>query len=144
MANKEILYSLLDKFREYIGKLKVLQEKSKEEFIGDWIFDWSLDRGLQLSIECSVDIGQEIISGKNLRKPKTYKETFLVLAEAGIISKELSENLQRLSKFRNELVHDYMIVGTDEIYEVLENDVKYFEEYLLAIEKFIKEKENAE
>lgn len=140
MPNKKIIYQYLRKFREYLGKLKTLKKYSFEEFEKNIEVNWAINRGLQLIIECSIDLGEEIITGLNFNKPNTYKETFRILLRQGIISLSLSKEMQRLANFRNRLVHDYLFLDEKEIYQVFQKDLKYFEKYLLTIEKFIKRK----
>lgn len=142
--SKKIIYQYLQKFREYLSKLKLLQEHSFEEFEKDIRTNWSINRGLQLIIECSIDLGEEIITGLNLTKPNTHKETFRILSRQGIISISLSKEMQRLVGFRNRLVHDYLFLDEKEIYQVFQNDLKYFEKYLLTIENFLRKLKKAE
>lgn len=139
MSNKKIIYQYIEKFREYLSKLKTLQKYSFEEFDKNIEVNWSINRGLQLIIECSIDLGEEIISGLGLAKPNTYKETFIILTQRNIISNNLAKKMQRLVNFRNRLVHDYLYLDQEEIYKTFQEDLKFFEEYLLTIEKMLKQ-----
>lgn len=140
MGNKQVILNLLDQFRDYISKVKILKTKigSAEEFAVDWETEWKVDRALQLLIECSIDIGKEIIAGLNVRKPSKYQEVFIILAEVGVISPKLGQEMKKLAAFRNELVHDYLYLDRQKIYNVFQNDMKFFEQYLLEIENSLK------
>lgn len=136
----QILKEILDKLRGYLNEIKRFQKYSFEEFEQKIEINWALDRGLQLIIESSIDAGKEIITTFNFRKPTTYAQVFQILSQHKIIQSYLAEEMQRLSNFRNELVHDYLYLDPKKIYDVFRNDLTYFEQYLLEVEKFIKEK----
>ncbi|GEM_PF-1668730 len=53
-----------------------------------------------ISTQSAVDITHHIISDKGFRKPSTYRESFEILYEEGIISKNLSDKLSDLAGFR--------------------------------------------
>lgn len=144
MANKQIILSLLDQLRDYLGKMKVLelQATSWKAFEKNWETEWTIDRGLQLLIECCIDIGKELITGLEIKKPATYQEVFIILRQAKVISDEVSKKIQNLAVFRNELVHDYLYLDRQKIYDVFKNDLKYFERYLLEVGEFIKKIKN--
>ena len=46
-----------------------------------------------------------VISKNKLRVPENYADTFKVMGEAGVFSKELVAKLAEMAKFRNRLVH---------------------------------------
>ncbi|MBI2459337.1 MAG: DUF86 domain-containing protein [Parcubacteria group bacterium] len=140
MANQQIILSLLSQLRDYLSKMKSLEPQvtSWKTFEKDWEKEWQIDRGLQLLIECSIDIGKEIITGLEIKKPTTYQEVFIILRQTGVVSEDTSKKMQDLAVFRNELVHDYLYLDREKIYNVFKNDLKYFERYLLEIGGFLK------
>ncbi|MFZ2472323.1 MAG: DUF86 domain-containing protein [Methanothrix sp.] len=77
-----------------------------------------------VSIQSAIDISSYLISQNGLRRPETYRETFDLLGQSGIISEELAAELSDLAGFRNALVHVYWDLNLDEIYSILQNDLK--------------------
>ncbi|MBU2578962.1 DUF86 domain-containing protein [Patescibacteria group bacterium] len=138
MANKEIIYRRIKKLREYISKLKALQKHSFEKFDINVEINWAIDRGLQLAIESCIDIGKEIITASDFEKPESYQHIFQILRKHQIIDENLCEKIQELTRFRNKLIHDYLYLDSKEIYMFFKKNLGYFEEYLYAIEKFMK------
>lgn len=139
MANKDILIQLISKLEEYLVRLKFLQKYNKEEFLNNWQVEMQIDRIMQLIIECSIDIGEEILTGIKARAPRTYKETFLLLSQNRVINNNLMKNLQDLCDFRNELVHDYLFLDPEKIYEKFLIMPQIVKEYLQEIKQFLKE-----
>lgn len=138
MSNKDLLAQLVSKLEDYLEKVKFLQTHSKEEFLENWQIEVQVDRMMQLIIECSIDIGEEILSGIKVRAPKTYKETFLLLHQNKAIDQDLMQEMRDLCEFRNELVHDYLYLGPEKIYDKFIKTPKIIENYLRQIKKFIK------
>ena len=60
-----------------------------------------------VSIQSAIDLANQLIAQHRLRHPETYREAFELLAEASILTPELSDNLADLAGFRNVLVHIY-------------------------------------
>ena len=68
--------------------------------------------------------------------PQEYAECFAILADAEIISAGLSENLQKMSRFRNLLVHMYWKVDYSTPYELIQNnlqDLRHFSKAIVAL-----------
>ena len=60
-----------------------------------------------MMIETCADIAGHIISDRGYRVPTSYADTFRVLYEKEILAKELFETMEKISKFRNIIVHHY-------------------------------------
>lgn len=67
------------------------------------------------------------------RVPEEYAECFSLLGEAGIISPQLSRNLQRMARFRNMLVHLYWKVDYEQLYVVLQRHLDDLDAFIKAI-----------
>lgn len=144
MANKKILLQLAKKAKDYLSIYKKLRNKhSFSEYEGNAEIYMAIDRVLQLTIECSIDIGKEIITGLELEKPLNYKHVFVILSRKKIINHNLSEEMQEMAGFRNELVHDYLYLDPKKVFNIFQDKFKIFENYLKAIETFLKKELNS-
>jgi len=72
-----------------------------------------------LSIQASIDISNHLIVKHEMKRPSTYRESFEILAEEGLIPRKLAEELEDLAGFRNVLVHIYWRLNLEEMYGVL-------------------------
>ena len=85
----------------------------------------------------SIDIGNEIISGsKDIPLPGSYKETFQILHENKILSKETASNMTKLMKFRNAIAHEYYRITPTEMLN-LKDDVYDAEDFVSEIKKYL-------
>ena len=51
-----------------------------------------------------------------------------VLSEEKVIPEKLFQELEGMASFRNVLVHDYLKLDLDKVYQVIKERLKYFEE----------------
>lgn len=128
MVKREVVAARLEKLREYLKTLKAAQRYDIDRFTSDSFIHGTVERYLHLSIECLLDVGNHIIADRGFRKPETYGEILEILAEEGIIPQKLFRELQGMAAFRNVLVHDYLRLDREKVYQVLHGKLKYFEE----------------
>jgi uncharacterized protein YutE (UPF0331/DUF86 family) len=88
-----------------------------------------------VSIQSSIDIANHIIVQKKLRKPSTYRETFDILAEAGVIPLKMADKLSDLAAFRNMLVHVYWRLDIDTVYDILQEDLGTLREFARVVKE---------
>jgi uncharacterized protein YutE (UPF0331/DUF86 family) len=62
---------------------------------------------LSRAVQICVDIGAHLIAGMEVPPPDTMGQTFDLLAQAGVLDKELASNLKKAVGFRNIAVHNY-------------------------------------
>ncbi|MGB9608601.1 MAG: type VII toxin-antitoxin system HepT family RNase toxin [bacterium] len=132
MTNFSYIENKVSNVRKYLRILEQYKKYSCEEIKENIDIRGAVERYLYLAIQSTIDLAQAIISLKNLRKPTTMAESFLILEEEGIIDRELSERLVRMVGFRNILAHDYTEINYEIVYEVLHKRLK-------DIKKFIEE-----
>jgi uncharacterized protein YutE (UPF0331/DUF86 family) len=73
--------------------------------------DWTRQDSILLNIEracqASIDLAMRLVTMRGLGLPAESREAFVLIANAGIIDRELSVALQRMVGFRNLAVHNY-------------------------------------
>ncbi len=78
---------------------------------------------LLVSIQASIDIANHLVAANSTRRPETYRESFAILCDEGLIPEDLADQLSDLAGFRNVLVHVYWRLNLDEVYGVLQEDL---------------------
>lgn len=120
MVRPEVIERRLDKLGEYIKILRSLQKYSLDEFLAVPERYGSAERFLQLAIETTIDIGNHITSDMNLGKARWSSDLPSLLEEKGYLSVPLREKWIRMVGFRNLLVHDYLEIDREKVYEILQ------------------------
>jgi len=113
-----------------LERLKELSTLPKDEFLSDQYKIASAKYFLIVSIEATIDMCNHLISRNRFRIPESYADTFNVMAEKGVISKDLTVKLIEMAKFRNRLVHIYWEVDDEVIYDIIKEDIKDIEKFM--------------
>jgi uncharacterized protein YutE (UPF0331/DUF86 family) len=138
MKDSEKILTKLRNMKKYVDFLKSFKDISKEKLNEDYILRSAIERNFQLALESALDIGEIIISMKDLEKPEDYKDIMEILGKAKILPRDFAKEFAPTAGFRNILVHKYTDVDTDELYEHLKHDLKDFDFFAECIAKFIK------
>jgi len=77
--------------------------------------------------EAALDLANHAILIRHLGLPATSRDSFRLIAEAGLVSHELAERLQRMVSFRNLVVHDYGGLNLDILRAIVERHLSDFE-----------------
>lgn len=84
---------------------------------------------LLVSIQASIDIANHLIATSSSRRPETYRESFAILSDEGLIPEDLAIQLSDLAGFRNVLVHLYCRLDLDEVSMILQDDLPVVNRY---------------
>lgn len=130
----------LKKLDSYVGHLRALQAASLDEYLFDENLQAIVERRLQLAIQACMDIASYLIAQLGLAAPDIPENLFSVLGRQEILSHDLAQRMIGMVRFRNILVHDYLDIDSELVYEHLAealNDFDQFaQEIVSAIESF--------
>jgi uncharacterized protein YutE (UPF0331/DUF86 family) len=107
-----------------------------EQFRGDRDSRNMVLHAMLVTVQSSIDIATEIIAMKGLRRPASYRDTFVILAEEGVLARDLARHLSDLAGFRNVLVHSYSDLDLAQVYGILTRDLPVLREFLSEIKIF--------
>ena len=121
--------------QKYLKTLDRYKKYSKKEIEEDIDLRGTVERYLYLAVQSAIDLGEAVISYKELRKPSSMSEIFDILNEEGIINKMLYGELSKMIGFRNIIAHDYEKINYDILYDVLRNKLRDIEKFLTQIKR---------
>ena len=124
---KELI--LFDNLQRYLDDLEEVLPP-EEEFLQSKVHQYSLSMLMMNIINCCLDIGSEILNRKQLGVPGTYKEIFVILEKAKIISPSLTKKMKNLVGLRNLLAHEYGEINLALLYEQAQ-ETKFIEEFIV-------------
>lgn len=136
--DREKLIKLVSEFRKSVSQLQKLKEIGQDFFLKDPDKIGSAKYQFIVAIESSIDMCNHIISRNGYRVPEDYGDTFKVMAEEGAFEQDFSEQLVKMAKFRNRLVHLYWEIDDTRIYTILENHLGDLKKFLNSIALFLK------
>ena len=137
MVDQLVVSRRLQKLRQYVELLRQLRRESRSRFISDPFVHGNAERYLQLAIQTVLDIGNHIVADRKLKEPQEYRDIIRTLGQEGLLSNELAERLVPLVGLRNILVHDYLEIDREKLYDALHNELDDFEEFATHIAKLL-------
>jgi uncharacterized protein YutE (UPF0331/DUF86 family) len=130
----EITLKKIEQIDILLRELEGFTAHSFEEFEKNIADTRASERNFQLIVDLASDVNTELLLESGHRAPDTYKQSFLFLADAGIVEKKLAEELSESALIRNILVHEYDIDEDNEtFYREAKRFLPIFHEYLKAI-----------
>lgn len=133
MVDRDLVLRRLAMLREYLGQLAPYRECDVEAYRQDWKTQRIVERTLHLAIEACMDVADHVVADRRLRIPETGAESFEILADAGLLTRELGTALASMVGFRNILVHDYTRLDPVIVMRVLREDLADFERFHEAV-----------
>jgi len=82
--------------------------------------------------QACIDMGQILVRRRRLGAPKSSRDVFRLLQQAGIIEPKLAASLQRMAGFRNIAVHDYQTMEVPIVIQVIEKHLNDFLDFSQA------------
>jgi uncharacterized protein YutE (UPF0331/DUF86 family) len=126
VVDKVLLLRKLAELEEYLRQIKEYANVNVEQYSKDWRIQRIVERTLQMMIESCADIAGHIISDRGYRVPTSYADTFRVLYEKEILTKDLFDTMEKMSKFRNMIVHHYDRIDPEIVVTILRKDLDDF------------------
>src|SRR3990170_7465272 len=141
--NIQMLTGRIDVIRTALSHLQEISKVSKEDFLKDYKYPAAAETFLRHCLEAIFDIGRHILArtGK-VRLTHEYKDIAQGLGKSGIISKPLMDKLIEMAGYRNRIVHFYHEITDEEIYQILQHDLKDFRHFLVEIGQFMEKQQN--
>ena len=137
LFDQEKMVQLASELRKSVHRLSALGKLSEEEFVRDPDKIGSAKYHLIVAIEICIDICTHLISRNGYRVPEDYGDTFMVMSEVEALDPASSEELKKMAKFRNRLVHLYWQVDDKQVYDILQNRLSDFKRFLDSIASFL-------
>ncbi|MDP3112215.1 MAG: DUF86 domain-containing protein [Thermodesulfovibrionales bacterium] len=139
MVDKNVVLRKISELETYQKQIEEFSDITIQEYKSDWKLQRIIERTLQMMIETCVDIAHHIISDKDMRPPTSYADTFNILLENNIIEPELYQVMDKMTKFRNIVVHRYEDVDAEIVIIILKKHISDFNAFKEAILKLLKE-----
>lgn len=131
----------IERLHEQIIRLEEIKKEihSVSDLEDDFRKEAIVERLFQIALEALLDIGRMIISLENLPRPEENDDIFRILAKAQIVSEKFAKRAFGIGGFRNILVHGYMIIKPQKVFENLEKII-LLKEFLSFGSKYLEKK----
>jgi len=137
MVNRVILERILADIKTNVKELRGAIDVTWDLYRTDVRVRRFVERTLHIIIEGCIDAAQHIISDEGMREPKSYRDTFVVLAENKILLTEDLVRFENIASFRNVLVHYYSKIDDATVYGIFRNNLSDFDLFIERITGFL-------
>lgn len=128
----------LAQLEEYLQQIRKLKDKPKSEFSEFSLTEAAAERLVYKACQQVIDIAQSIGSELGFGPPRFYRDLFIQLGQAKIISGNLQKKLEAMAGLRNKLAHEYAKVKPEEIYNVVNKDYQDLIDFAKAVAQYLK------
>ena len=140
MINKIFVKRKISLIQDDLANFSHFAQYSFEEIAKDYIKQAATERFLERVVNRAIDINQHLIAElatKDTSSPKTYTDTFIMLPDLGVYSKDFATEISKSVGTRNKLVHEYDKVDQKIIYDSIADCLRDYQQYCGYILKFL-------
>lgn len=131
--NLDLIRDRFQDIQQSLERLEQIRTLPRDVFLADQdTLDVACYR-LLVAIEAALQICFHVSAQRLRRVPEEYAECFAILGEAGVLSQDLSHNLQQMARFRNMLVHVYWKIDYSRVYHIIEEHLDDLRAFVRAI-----------
>ena len=113
----------IEGIEKYIEELEVIIPDNFNHYLHDFKTKAACERYFEKIIEAVVDLCFLIIKDKGLKTPEDDKNSFDILEQENIISKELAQRLKDAKGMRNIIAHEYGNIDDEIVFESITKEL---------------------
>lgn len=134
MVDTPSVDSRLEHLDALVTELDAIRSGGRDAYMSEWRTRLAAEHALQLAIQTCIDVGAHMVSELGLKTPADYRGVFESLCPAGLDA-ELAQRLAAAAGMRNILVHGYLDVDDEAVWNALDrlDDLRVFAAAVQAI-----------
>lgn len=139
MLNKHFIVRKLQLIEEDLTKLQPFADKTIDQIAQQPLEQAAVERYLERIITRAIDVNNHVIAelGNVTQPVKTYRDTFLALAELKIYPKDFAEQIAPSAGLRNALIHEYDTIDQQMLEKSIKQAIVEFNDYARYVMAFI-------
>ena len=140
--SKRVVSDRLAWIDRMLREIRSLPLQSQASFMEDSRNVWAAESCLRRALEALFDVGRHMAAKGFGEAVTEYKEIAGTLNRHAIISESEMKLMQKLTGYRNRLVHFYHDVSVDELYEICSSRLGDIERIADALRKWLRNHQN--
>jgi uncharacterized protein YutE (UPF0331/DUF86 family) len=130
LVDKDLILAKASSVKRHLRRIEEKPNIDLNIFLKDIDLQESILFNLQMAIQNCIDIAAHIISDEGLGVPGSTNEMFYLLEENGYLDHDITEKMVKAVGFRNLIVHEYVKIELDQVFEIAVKKIKDLNEYL--------------
>ena len=141
MIDEEVLVEKLRHINQYTDELHQMRGISIEAYENDVMRRRAVERTFMNLIQACIDLSRHIRRGLDRDPQESAKDEIVAIGDAGIISENVEAKMAEAVGFRNVLAHQYGDINDKTVYDILHNDLHWFERFQQQIAQWLQEQD---
>ena len=137
----DVILSKLESLSRCIARIEKKRPETSSLLLQDYDLRDIISLNLERSVQISVDISSHLIADMDGQPPATMGESFIMIAESGIITRDLGDKLCKAVGFRNISVHAYKEIDWDILYSIITKNLNDFRDFAEAVVTYVEKSE---
>lgn len=121
--NRDLIRARFNDIQQSLDRLEAIRALALEDFLADQDVRDIARYRLLIAIEAALQICYHVCARRLQRVPEDYAGCFALLGTAGLLAGQLSQDLQRMARFRNVLVHVYWDIDESQVHAILQSNL---------------------
>ena len=138
---RAVIENRLKELDVVVGQLNKYRDLKPNAMKQDLEKRWVIERGLETGAQLILEVADHILSNHFGHYSETYEDALKGLQEKNVISEELYLQIKGLGSMRNILVHQYIQIDLDIVFNSFHKSLKVFPHYAEEIIGWIEEQE---
>ena len=139
MVDEEVVVEKLRLINQYTKHLKQMRGMTREEYVADMVTQRAVERTFLNLVQSCVDLAQHIRSAEDLSPSGTSKREMEALENADVITEATRSKMAEAVGFRNVLTYRYGDVDHDIVYDVLHENLAWFERFQTEVAQWFQQ-----
>ncbi len=131
--NDDVILNKIATIEKCIQRIHEEYDGAEKEFATNFTKQDAVILNIQRLCEAAIDVGTYVIRLKRLGIPQSSRDIFVLLANAKVISEELSKKMQAMVGFRNIAVNDYKKLSLPIVTAIINEHLGDFLEFAKAM-----------
>lgn len=131
--DREVVEQKLESLRRCVRRIELKCPTDAATLVVDIDLQDIVSLNLSRAVQISVDIGAHLIAGMEVPPPDTMGQTFDLLAEEGVLNRELASSLKKAVGFRNIAVHNYENINWEIVHSIVKYHLADFSEFAKVV-----------
>ena len=137
--NREYLIEQFRLIEDYVARARSIARRTRREFLEDKILIDAAIRELTVLFETAHNIAKHLISTHEWREAASKAEAFEILAEEGVLPRDLCDAFRQASRFRNLVTYQTAIVEDEIVYQILTERLDDFERFIAHAARWLED-----
>lgn len=135
--DREVIEQKLESLRRCLRRIETKCPADPLTLVADFDLQDIVALNLSRAVQLSVDIGAHLIASMEVPPPGTMGQTFDLLAQEGVLSRELANSLKKSVGFRNIAVHNYDSINWLIVHSIVKNNLGEFSAFAKAVVEWL-------